>query len=355
MDTATATGIQVVRLTYEKWGGRDFLIGSADEYRGLRAPHLKQLIAVLDGMHRRGLAVTLVPLTLPGARWRQMNGGRRDGRLWKDVRFQKQSARFWADLAGALNGHPGVAAFDLLNEPAPELEYGRTTFWTGSQAEWQRTVRGTAGDLNEFNTRIVEAIRTAAPRAPLVLECGLHATPWAMESLEPVRDSGVLYSFHMYEPYEYTTWRKHKGTLRYPGPVAIEDLLQKVETGAGWLARFFDPVRGWMSRHGVPPNRVVVGEFGCGRRSPGAGRYLQDLVRLFDVERWHWLFYSFREDTWDGMDYELGAGPPPEWYWGAAERGELSRTYRELYGAREGNPVWGALSARLKTGSPALR
>lgn len=33
----------------------------------------------------------------------------------------------------------------------------------------------------------------------------------------------------------------------------------------------------------------------------------------------HWAFYSFREDSWDGMDYELGSAKVPWRYWQAIE------------------------------------
>ncbi|HBY61537.1 MAG TPA: glycosyl hydrolase, partial [Solibacterales bacterium] len=53
MDAAAAARIGVVRLAWEKWGGRDYLLGSADDYRGLVAGHLKQLIATLDALAAR--------------------------------------------------------------------------------------------------------------------------------------------------------------------------------------------------------------------------------------------------------------------------------------------------------------
>jgi hypothetical protein len=83
IESAAASGIALVRLVYEKWGDGDFLLGSADEYRSLSTAHLKQLIAVLDTLHDRKISVILTPLTLPGARNRQKNGNRRDGRLWQ--------------------------------------------------------------------------------------------------------------------------------------------------------------------------------------------------------------------------------------------------------------------------------
>ena len=347
MEAASGADIGLVRLTYEKWGDRDFLLLSADEYHALSAPHLKQLIGVLDALQHARIAVILTPITLPGARWRQMNDNHRDGRLWKEKRYWDQARRFWQDLSAALKQHPAIAAYDLLNEPAPELEYGKSTFWTGDYPQWYGAVRGTAGDLNAFYRHLVEGIREIDAQVPLILESGLYATPWAIDVMEPVPDPNILYSIHMYEPYEYTTWRKHKGGLRFPGGLRIESNGRHLEMTPVWLDHFFDPVRAWMKRHSLPPERLVIGEFGCGRRCPGAAAYLAELIRIFDREGWHWLFYSFREDTWEGMDYEFGAEPPPGCYWHLADEGGLPEHYDELYARGRNNALWRVLRGRL--------
>jgi hypothetical protein len=55
----------------------------------------------------------------------------------------------------------------------------------------------------------------------------------------------------------------------------------------------------------------------------GIESYLRDLIQLFNEEKWHWAFYSFREDDWEGMDYELGSGKPPAKYWEYIEQGRM--------------------------------
>lgn len=78
-----ATGATWVRLTFSKWKGegRDFLLGDADRYDGIPAKDLTTLRHVLDAAQQAGLKVVLVPLSLPGARWAQQNGGKFDDRL----------------------------------------------------------------------------------------------------------------------------------------------------------------------------------------------------------------------------------------------------------------------------------
>lgn len=65
-----------------------------------------------------------------------------------------------------------------------------------------------------------------------------------------------------------------------------------------------------------------MAEFGCYRRNVGCRQYLEDLLSLANDLQLHWAFYSYREDEWDGYDYELGEGPMGWEYWQALERGE---------------------------------
>ena len=66
------------------------------------------------------------------------------------------------------------------------------------------------------------------------------------------------------------------------------------------------PVRQWQLQHGVPSNRILVAEFGICRTVCGAKQYLTDLIEIFQEFGWSWLLFSFRDEEWDALDYELG-------------------------------------------------
>ena len=59
-------------------------------------------------------------------------------------------------------------------------------------------------------------------------------------------------------------------------------------------------------KHGIPSNRILVTEFGISREVQGAQQYLEDLISLFQRFKWSWLLFSFRDEEWDALDYELG-------------------------------------------------
>jgi hypothetical protein len=330
LQAAKAFGNTWVRLAPNKWlNGRsaalegDFLLGRPETFRGIDPADLRLLRLRLDDAEQAGLKVVLTMLSLPGSRWSQHNHDVEDRRIWSDATQQESAIAFWKELAAALRGHPALVGYNLRNEPSPELVKPRFHDWyTGDYEAWAKQVATTPADLNQFYRRTVKAIRSVDPDTPIVLDSGFFATPWGFKVLAPVDDDRTLYSFHMYEPGTFTG-RLNRGRYRYPGPAPIgeADDAPTVHWDHAQLDTFLRPVADWQTRHGIPSSRIVVGEFGVYRRNAGAREYLRDLVRIFNRHRWHWAFYSFREDTWDGMDYELGDSQAKAPYFQAIERG----------------------------------
>lgn len=340
--TARAQGVEWVRLAYDKWqpAQRDFLIGNADRYQGLVAADLATLRRTLDAAHAAGIKVVIAPLSLPGMRWRQNNGNRFDGRLWQDKRYWQQSADFWRDLAQQLKDHPAVAAYNLVNEPAPEKgsDVAEDASLPALQA-WYRREQGGARDLPAFYRQLTAAIRSVDAKTPIMLDGSWYASArgglayWP----QPSADSRTLYAYHMYEPYAWSNPKNHKQPQpwRYPGVVAGQRWDK--DAVAAWLA----PAHDWARAHGVPASRMVAAEFGCHRRSPGCAAYLEDVLQLVEEQGAHWAVYAWREDAYDGYDYELGDKALPWQYWQAQEQGKP-------YALPRGNtPQWQPIARRL--------
>ncbi|MBI4423873.1 MAG: hypothetical protein HY554_09105 [Elusimicrobia bacterium] len=111
-EDAARSGIRFGRLAFNKWlNGRlksrrgDFLLGPKGDYGGLVENDLRSLIQTLDDADRAGVKIVLTTLSLPGSRWLQHNcaGGKCEQQfdLWKDLRYHRQSAASWRDLARA--------------------------------------------------------------------------------------------------------------------------------------------------------------------------------------------------------------------------------------------------------------
>ncbi|MBI3211951.1 MAG: cellulase family glycosylhydrolase, partial [Simkania negevensis] len=189
------------------------------------------------------------------------------------------------------------------------------------------------------------------PITPVILDTGLYATPWAIDYLSPSPFTNIIYSFHMYEPYAYTTRKINNGRFSYPGylPLLIDDAQEENKspvTLIRWdkkaLGQFLNPISSWQEKYHIPSSQILVGEFGCDRLSLGTSHYLQDLIQIFDSKNWHWAFYSFREDCWDSMDYELGDSKLSWKYWETAREGQTLDSFRKS------NPLFEVLKGALE-------
>lgn len=339
-------GATWVRLSYDKWRPeqRDFLLGDADAYQGLAAADVSQLRQVLDHAHAAGLKVVIAPLSLPGMRWSQNNQGQFDDRLWQNKRYWDQAAAFWRDLADVLKDHPAVAGYNLINEPAPEKQGGLAEHADRQQMrQWYAAQQGGARDLPALYKQIIAAVREVDSVTPIMLDAGWFAAADAFSYWpEPLADQRLLYSVHMYEPYAATSAPNmtRKVPLAYPGtvPFAGREEHWDGQRVAAYLQQSLD----WADAVQLPRSRLVVGEFGCMRRLPGCQQYLEDVLAVTDSNALHWAFYSFREDSWDGMDYELGTGKVPWRYWQAIDEGAADPI------ARKATPAFEPIRRRLQ-------
>ncbi|MGD1877188.1 MAG: glycoside hydrolase family 5 protein [Kiloniellaceae bacterium] len=345
---ANELGVSWVRLAFDKWQSeeRDFLLGDADRYDGLVAADLERLVQTLDWAAAHRLKVVIAPLSLPGLRWRQNNGGQVDDRLWRDRAFWGQAKAYWRDLAQVLAGHPAIAAYNIVNEPAPERGTGIAEHTRpGDVARfqpWYEAHRGGTADLYVFYQEVIAAIREVDRETPIMVDAGWYAQPGAFTYWPaPLADDKVLYAFHMYEPYAFTSGSnfREKNGLRYPGEVPFGDT--PVIWNKAQSIRYLAPLFDWAEAQGIPPTHLIAGEFGCMRRNAGCQSYLKDVIDLFDARGIHWAFYAFREDEWDGYDYEAGTGALPWAYWQAVERGEKPEV------PRQNTPLFDVIRTRL--------
>lgn len=342
-ESAAAANIKLVRLTYEKWKGaeRDFLIGNVDEYHGIVEADFQKLSRVLDIADSLKIKIVITPISLPGARWAQSNNRVKDGRLWKEEKYHEQTCRFWKDLSQRLKDHPAIVSYNIQNEPHPEIFNGKYSFWKNDLPKWYETIKGTPADLNLFYRKVISSIREVDKETPIVVSPGLYATPWCFSYLEKIDDPHIVYSFHVYEPYQYTTLRLNDGKYEYPGKVPVDnDPPLEFDMNKTAMAGYLKPVSEWARKNNVPSNRIWAGEFGCSRKVEGVEKYLSDLIEIFNENGWHWAFYSYREDVWENMDYELGTGVIPQNYWEYSSAKTLHLHYPEIYGLVKNNPIW---------------
>ncbi|MHB9293958.1 glycoside hydrolase family 5 protein [Hollandina sp. SP2] len=346
---AKEINVKWVRLVYDKWDaeGRDFLLGNADNYQGLIQKDLHTLKQVLLWADQYDLKIVITPLSLPGCRWSQNNNYQYDSRIWEQYQYQEAAIRFWVDLAEELKSYDCIVAYDIINEPCPELRTGLEEQTKVGDAErfprWYAQYKDTPHDLYDFYHRIIQSIRQVDRDTPIMVESGFYAQPPSYcEFPDKFSDDAILYSVHVYEPYAFTSNGNFRNGAKYAYPSTIPFGDGMVLWNKNTMLAYFEPFEHWIKIHTIPLNRIVVSEFGCMRRNPGAEHYLSDMVSILEDKKYHWAFYAFREDGWDGYDYEIGTKALPWTYWQARERGEFPSP------PREDNPLFAIIKKRLR-------
>ena len=142
-------------------------------------------------------------------RWAQNNQGQFDDRLWQDKRYWSQAAAFWRDMARELKHHPAIAAYNLINEPAPEKQGGLAEHAElGQMQQWYAQAQDGARDLPLLYRQLIAAIREEDTDTPIMVDAGWYAGADAFGYWPaPLEDPRLLYSVHMYEPFEFTHQR----------------------------------------------------------------------------------------------------------------------------------------------------
>jgi hypothetical protein len=201
--------------------------------------------------------------------------------LWPD--YVTLVTRLAADLSTLPSDR---VAFEFLNEPTLDCEAvyaGAPPRWPGMQAE------------------LHAAARAAAPELTFVLTGACWGQANALASLDPtlIADDNILWSFHSYQPYLFShqgaTWssapEKYVWDLPYPPSSVSQDLGTSLATAAKdrmvaaegqadaelidkAIAEYraysdsivtdeIDRAVAWADEHGIPRDRLILGEFGA--------------------------------------------------------------------------------------------
>ncbi len=352
-DSFANYGGEWIRLSWTKWqsaSGKAFLIGDPSNYTGLVQEDVTVLQDVVSRARTSNVKLVFTPLTLPGSVWSQHNNDAIDDRLYGDKNYWEQSALFWRDLASIFKNDSTVIAYNIINEPTPERPSGYESGTQDENIQWYEQQIGTPRDLPAFYEYVVSSIRKADPETPIMIDGGFFGNPNGFDYFKgPIQDDKILYDFHMYQPWAATSmWNIRNGSkLIYPGKMEYWGRTENWD--AKRVAETIRQPLKWAAKHGIPPSHVVMGEFGCHRYLTWCPVYMEDVLRAADKNNMHWAFYTFRSDSWGGMDYELGQNAPSkqshgvtaEEFWKLSNRNQLD----EL--PRSNTDIFQPISSRL--------
>ena len=306
---AASYGVKVIRIG-ALCDARDlsYLLDPASNDTEDDKQHLLSVIPRLKCTIQRaalvGLKIILTMADLPGCPFHLSKGSMSS--FWNYSSCRIRAAKFWGMLAEYLVGVKNlIMGYDLINEPyTPEDQ--NADYFNNMPTAYKE-------ELNHFYKIALEEIRKHDKDTMVIIKSTWFASPKTIDMLMPLPDLNIVYSIHVYVPPQLTFPRKFKCfqdlTISYPGPVPKwkRYIQEQVVIDFQHLYNLLsETVCKWQLKHNIPSNRILVAEFGICREVPGSQQYLTDLVRIFTEFKWSWLLFSFRDEEWDAMDYELG-------------------------------------------------
>jgi len=271
-------GANLVRWQLVRWNTPDEQnsFEAYDEWLDERLQKLDQGIAWAKSM---GVMVVVDLHSPPGGEFLSAGYQGASGGIFNNPAAQAKLVDVWRKIAARYKGEKQIWAFELMNEPVDD-----------------DTAEG-CDDWQTLALRAGEAIRKIDPDRTLIVDAPADGAPEGFVGFRPVPLARVVYTFHMYIPYDFTY--QHPGAagapLKYPGIIGGR-IWDKIDLQKAML-----PAIEFCRRYRV---QMYVGEFSAIRWAPGGENYLADLISIFEANHWDWSYHAFRE--WQGWNAELG-------------------------------------------------
>ena len=305
LEAAAAYGVKVIRIgAVADAKDLTYLLDSESETAEQDEKHLLKVLprlrAALIKAGSLGLKMIITMVDLPGCNFH--SGSSKT--FWESNQCRERIVKFWSALAKNLYDLRNIImGYDIINEPYTIEDTDCDYFDDMPMAH--------TDILHQFYSNVIQEIRKIDNDIGIIIKGLWYSSPRAFEALQPIKDDNVYYGFHAYIPPLLALARIFNSTdkLTYPGYIRKwankndEQVLVDYQTLQKLL---IDSVRSWQERHSIPSRQILVAEFGICREIEGAEIYLTDLIRIFSEFEWSWLMFSFRDEEWDALDYELG-------------------------------------------------
>jgi endoglucanase len=254
---------------------------------GLNAEFMARLDHAVDAMLAQGLAVQIDLHPEEPYKLRLRSGDEGVGRM----------TMLWRKLAAHYaTRDPEKVFFEIMNEPEVSDPYR----WAGIQAE------------------VAAAIREVAPRNTLIATGPNYSGISDLLTQHPLPDGNVIYTFHFYNPHEFThqgagwgaPWWSYTHGIPYPATESsMQELVKEVPDATSrfalenyWLDHWdghrirltIDEAAEWGKSNNVP---LICNEFGAYREHTDAGsrmNWIRDVRTALEADGIGWTMWDYR-------------------------------------------------------------
>jgi aryl-phospho-beta-D-glucosidase BglC (GH1 family) len=214
--------------------------------------------------------------------------------LWDVPENQKRLKALWYNIAKRYRKEPGIAGYDLVNEPVV----------SESIEQWKTLAQ-----------QLADTIRKADKAHVLIVE-RLSAVKKSYKSFNEdnnlflINDPNTMYTFHYYYPFKYTHQNVKGPNMgeggKYPDETITEPRGQV--RNKAYLEAELNKYLAFGKKHNVP---LYLGEFGVIKytfeEGRGGERWVSDMVDLLKRNHVHFTYHVYHEDSF-GLYY--GKGKP---------------------------------------------
>lgn len=246
------------------------------------------LPAVLDTAKRLHLAIVLALFEIPTDNFPVGEDHAGWAAFWDDESNLQAMTQAWNQIATICANRDQVIWFDLKNEPVNWGGPGSPKTWP----LWAQSLINSIRQIDQQHQIVIEARNGGAPRGFI--------------NFPKLTGEGLIYSFHEYEPREYT----YQGGPGLKDPDLAQAYLRHPLSWPGTYAdgywdkhrieRQLQPAVDFQKRYGV---RMYVGEFSVVRWAPDAAQWLRDNIDIFEKHGWDWTYHGFRDDPRWSVEY----------------------------------------------------
>jgi len=235
---------------------------------------LDELDKALVVSKKYGIKVVIDLHSAPGDR--DSNG---EINMFHEKKYNDHFIKIWKRIAQRFNGNPAIWAYDLVNEPQ---QYKPSPASMGCM---------------ETQVRVAQAIRKIDSKTVIIIETNGSDSPLTFKTFTPINISNVIYSVHMYLPFEFT----HQGVGNNRSEIVYPGLINGTHYDINALKDILKPVRDFQLSNNIS---IYVGEFSAARWAPGAAQYLDDCIEIFEEYGWNWTYHAFRESYVWSVEHE---------------------------------------------------
>ncbi len=243
-----------------------------DEYDSWLNGRLDELDQALAACKKYGIKAVIDLHSPPGGR-----DENRDMAMFYEKKYQDHFVAVWEKIAKRYKDNSAVWGYDLVNEPTCN----------------KLTLPGM--DSLATQVRAARAIRAIDAKTAIIIESENWDSPEAFAWLTPIDVPNVVYQVHMYTPHTFT----HQGVFSKTVGITYPGTIDGKQYDKDALKKVLQPVRDFQRAYNV---HIYVGEFSAIRWAPGAARYLEDCVSIFEEYGWDWSYHAYRE--WPGWSVE---------------------------------------------------